>query len=93
VGDLVKDEAICQRKATMINIEKPKPLLRVSEIISPDGLLPIGKSAWWDGVKRGIYPQPIKLGPRITVWRSEDIQELMRFGIERGPVNVQGQVE
>jgi predicted DNA-binding transcriptional regulator AlpA len=28
-------------------------------------------------VKSGRFPEPIKLGPRITVWRVEDIRELI----------------
>ncbi len=41
-------------------------------------IIPIGKSSWWVGVKEGRYPKPIKLGPRTTVWRVEDILSLIR---------------
>ena len=41
-------------------------------------IIPISKSAWWQGCKDGRYPQPIKLGPRTTVWRSTDISALVR---------------
>lgn len=37
------------------------------------GMLPIGASTWWAGVKKGRYPAPVKLGPRITAWRLEDV--------------------
>jgi predicted DNA-binding transcriptional regulator AlpA len=40
-------------------------------------ILPIGKTAWWAGVKSGRYPKPIKLGPRTTAWRVEDIRALI----------------
>ena len=40
-------------------------------------LLPIGKSTWWQGVKSGKFPQPVKLGARTTAWRVSDIQELL----------------
>jgi len=40
-------------------------------------LIPVSKSTWWAGVKSGRYPRPLKLGPRITVWRVEDIRELI----------------
>lgn len=58
--------------------------LRLSQIIgnakadppiSP--LIPIGKSSWWQGVRDGRYPPSIKLGPRTTVWRVEDIRALI----------------
>lgn len=37
-------------------------------------LVPISKSSWWQGCKAGRYPKPIKLGPRTTVWRAEEIK-------------------
>ena len=40
-------------------------------------LIPIKKSTWWAGVKSGRFPKPVKLGPRITVWRVEDIRSLI----------------
>ena len=44
-------------------------------------IIPIGKSSWWAGVKSGRYPQPVKLGPRTTAWRIEDIRHLIENGI------------
>jgi len=41
-------------------------------------IIPVSKSTWWAGVKTGRYPKPIKLGPRITAWRVEDIRNLIR---------------
>ena len=40
-------------------------------------LLPISKSAWWDGIRTGKYPKPVKLGPRTTAWRVEDVVALI----------------
>lgn len=40
-------------------------------------LIPVSRSTWWAGVKTGRFPQPIKLGPMITVWRVEDIRTLI----------------
>lgn len=42
-------------------------------------IIPISKSAWWDGIRRGIYPAPAKhsLGLKVTLWRTEDIIELI----------------
>ena len=51
--------------------------VRLKSIIAPRGPIPVGKSTWWAGVKDGRYPQPIKLGRRITAWRAEDIRALM----------------
>ena len=40
-------------------------------------LIPVQKTCWWDGVKSGRFPQPVKLGPRVTAWRVEDIRALI----------------
>ena len=40
-------------------------------------VIPVGKSTWWEGVKSGRFPKPVKLGPRITAWRVEDIRALI----------------
>ena len=40
-------------------------------------VIPASKSTWWAGVKAGRYPKPVKLGPRITAWRVEDIRALI----------------
>lgn len=57
-------------------------LLRLNQIIGNDKknilpIIPISKSAWWDGISEGKYPKPIKLSANTTVWRSDDIQELI----------------
>lgn len=43
-------------------------------------IIPVSKSTWWAGVKSGRFPKPVKLGPRITAWRVEDIRALIRSG-------------
>jgi hypothetical protein len=40
-------------------------------------IIPVKKTTWWDGVRSGRFPKPVKLGPRITVWRAEDIRALI----------------
>ena len=40
-------------------------------------VIPVSKSTWWAGVKAGRYPRSVKLGPRITAWRVEDIRALI----------------
>ena len=47
-----------------------KRLLRINQVLA---LVPVGRSSWWEGCRTGRYPKPIKLGPRTTVWRAEDI--------------------
>jgi prophage regulatory protein len=58
-------------------------LVRLIAIIAPKGPIPVSKSTWWAGVKSGRYPRPVKLGPRITAWRVEDIRSLIQAGLGR----------
>jgi prophage regulatory protein len=44
--------------------------------------IPVSKSTWWVGVKSGRYPAPVKLGPRITAWRVEDVRALIGAGVK-----------
>ena len=50
--------------------------VRLSQILAPAGPIPVSKSTWWQGVKVGRFPQPLKLGPRTTVWKVEDVRAL-----------------
>lgn len=51
--------------------------LRLSAILAPRGPIPVGKSSWWQGVRDGRFPKPVKLGPHTTAWRVEDIRALI----------------
>ena len=58
--------------------------LRLAQIIGDPkanppipSILPISKSSWWAGVKSGRYPKAVRLGPRTTCWRVEDIRNLI----------------
>jgi len=49
-------------------------LLRLPQVLS---VIPISKSAWWQGVKDGRFPPSVKLGKRTTCWRARDIAALV----------------
>ena len=56
--------------------------LRIRQIIGDKKagippIIPVGRSAWWDGVKKGRYPAGVKLSPGVTVWRVEEIKALI----------------
>jgi predicted DNA-binding transcriptional regulator AlpA len=40
-------------------------------------VLGIGRTSFLSGVRDGKYPQPVRLGPRITAWRVEDIRSVI----------------
>lgn len=61
--------------------------LRLSQILGNKNsrppipaLIPVGKSTWWEGVKSGRFPKPVKLGPKTTGWRIADIRQLIKNG-------------
>jgi len=56
--------------------------LRLKQIIgdkktNTPALIPISRSAWWLGIRNGIYPAGVKLGPRTTAWSVEAIRALI----------------
>ena len=55
--------------------------LRLYQVLN---LIPVGKSSWWRGVKEGRYPKPVKIAPRTSAWRAEDIAALMATFGESG---------
>jgi prophage regulatory protein len=64
---------------TQMNVLRQTPpqtcrLLRLPQVLE---LLPVSKSHWWQGVKDGRYPAPVKLSERITCWRESDIHALL----------------
>lgn len=63
--------------------EQAKGFMRLTAIIAPHGPIPISKSSWWSGIRDGRYPKPVRIGPRISVWRTQDIVDLISK-IERG---------
>lgn len=48
--------------------------LRLPQILE---IIPVSKSAWWQGCKDGRFPKPVKLGPKTTAWKVEDIAALI----------------
>jgi predicted DNA-binding transcriptional regulator AlpA len=51
-------------------------------------LIPVSKSTWWQGVKTGRFPKPVKLGPRMTAWKVDDIRSLIQKTEQAaGPLN------
>jgi predicted DNA-binding transcriptional regulator AlpA len=48
--------------------------MRLPQVLS---VIPLGKTCWWEGVKSGRFPKPIKLSERCTAWRAEDIRDLI----------------
>ena len=48
--------------------------MRLPAVLS---VFPVSKSTWWAGISAGRFPKGVKLGPRITAWKVEDIRKLI----------------
>lgn len=49
-------------------------LYRLKQVLAR---IPVSRSAWFAGIHSGRYPRSYSLGPRTTVWRSDDIDKLV----------------
>jgi predicted DNA-binding transcriptional regulator AlpA len=67
--------------------QPPRPLPQEGFVRLPQVLhvLGIGKTTFWEGIKTGRFPAPVKLGPRTTVWRVEDIRNLISYVSQSSP--------
>lgn len=45
--------------------------LRLPQVLS---LIPVSKSLWFQMVREGRAPKPVKIGTRCTAWRAADIE-------------------
>ena len=51
--------------------------VRIGKIVAPDGVIPVSRATWWEGIKSGRFPKPVKLGPNTTAWKVQDIRALI----------------
>jgi prophage regulatory protein len=40
-------------------------------------IVPVSRSSWFEGVKQGRFPKPVRLGPRTAGYRASDIRDLV----------------
>jgi prophage regulatory protein len=48
-------------------------LVRIEKIVGPNGIIPVSRSAFYQGIKEGIYPKPVRLGKRTSAWRMSEL--------------------
>ena len=72
---IIGQDAVSESQAAA-NRRQGKGPRRSRSAITP--IIPIKKSAWWEGVNSGRFPKPVRtLGQRVTAWRVEDIRALI----------------
>jgi prophage regulatory protein len=40
-------------------------------------VFPVSKSTWWNGVKSGRFPAPVRLGPNTVAWKAKSVRDLI----------------
>lgn len=48
--------------------------IRLPQVLS---LFPVSRTAWYEGIKEGRFPAPVKLSERTAAWRCSDIRALL----------------
>ena len=78
------------KNAVNLNPLPEAGFLRMSQLIGDldadppiPPIVPAGKSSIWSWVKQGIFPAPVKIGPRVTAW---DVRSIRQYLNERGGV-------
>lgn len=66
------------------NFEQRDRLIRLSTIIGDkkadppiEPLIDVCKATWYKGMKDGIYPQGIRMSPRVVMWRLSEVLALV----------------
>jgi prophage regulatory protein len=68
--EAVTEEQAAENRRNGRNPKRPRSAI--------PALIPVKKSAWWDGVNKGRFPKPTKtLGKRITAWSVASIRHLI----------------
>ena len=52
-------------------------LYRLREIIKPQGPVPVRRSCWYEGIRTGRFPAPVRVGNRSVAWKKSDIDRLL----------------
>lgn len=58
-------------------VREPQIIGNPNSVPPIPAVIPVSRSTWWEGVRSGRFPKPVKLGPRVTAWRVEDIRALI----------------
>ena len=49
-------------------------MVRTGRINTVMEMVSMGKSTIWAWVAKGKFPKPIKLSPRVTVWKLDEVE-------------------
>ena len=49
-------------------------LIRLTEVLK---IVPVSRAGFYNGMKTGHYPEPVRLSERCVAWRLSDIQKIV----------------
>lgn len=55
-------------------MSEEKNFLKLPDVLK---LIPLSRTTWYQGIKDGVYPAPVKIGKRAVAWRRDDILALI----------------
>jgi len=61
-------------KHEVTNQATNRELIRLPEVLA---LFPVSRSLWYQGVRTGRYPEPVRLSARRVAWRREEVLALI----------------
>jgi len=74
-----KKATVVKKVVAQLPLEVPH-LLRERQVLQ---FFPVSRGELWLRVKDGRFPRPVKLSPKISAWRSNDILAVLReHGVE-----------
>ena len=54
--------------------EDDDALVRLPTVL---GVFPVGETTWWNGIKAGKYPRPVRISARVNAWTVGSIRQLL----------------
>lgn len=63
--------------AGSVPVNDNERLIRLPDVLR---MIPVSRSAFYDGIRRGIYPAPRPLGRRSVGWPLSEILAIVRNG-------------
>jgi prophage regulatory protein len=67
--------------ATAIEVDDDLILWKVTQVLQ---VIPVSRSTWFEGVRTGWFPQPLRLSKRVIFWRRADIRALIARPVNEG---------
>jgi len=55
-------------------MQKSEEWIKLGQVLK---ILPISRNFWWAGVKAGRFPQGVRLGPKVVLWKKSEVEAVL----------------